>query len=277
MEDQNNNIWAGLDNGINQVNYQSAIKTYNDQTGEIGTVYASKKHKGYLYLGTNQGLFYKKINQKNTDFELVKGTNGQVWSLFLNDDKLFCGHNNGTFLINKNQSKQISELEGTWCFKKVPKRDDLILQGNYNGISLLEKKGDNWILKHKIEGFNISSKSVEFVDEQKLIIDHEYKGIFKVSLNNELTKAVDVSPSKGVKKGLYSGLTKFNDTLIYSNRNGVFKYSNEKEKFIKDSLLTNLAYGDSEYSSGKIIPTNNNSFWSFTSNSIRFVERSNLK
>ena len=276
MEDQNNNIWAGLDNGINQVNYQSAIKTYNDQTGEIGTVYASKKHKGYLYLGTNQGLFYEKINQKNDDFQLVKGTNGQVWSLFINDNKLFCGHNNGTFLINKNQSKQISGLEGTWCFKKVPGREDLILQGNYNGISLIEKKGDNWILKHKIEGFNISSKFVEFVDNNKLIIDHEYKGIFSVSLNNELTKAVSTKPSEGVKKGLYSGLTKFNDTLIYSNRNGLFRYSNEKEKFIKDSLLTNLAYGNSEYSSGKIIPTNKNSFWSFTSNSIRFVERSNL-
>ena len=276
MEDQNNNIWAGLDNGINQISYQSAIKTYNDQTGALGTVYASMKHKGYLYLGTNQGLFYKKINQNNTDFKLVEGTNGQVWSLFINDDKLFCGHNNGTFLVNKNESKQISEIEGTWCFNKVPERDDLILQGNYNGISLLEKKGDDWIFKHKIEGFDISSKSVEFIDEQKLMIDHEYKGIFKVNLNNELTKALDVSPSKGVKKGLYSGLTKFNDTLIYSNRTGVFKYSTKKEKFIKDKLLTNLAYGDSKYSSGKIIPTNNNSFWSFTNNSIRFIERSNI-
>ena len=276
MEDQNNNIWAGLDNGINQVNYQSAIKTYNDQTGEIGTVYASKKHKGYLYLGTNQGLFYEKINQKNDDFQLVKGTNGQVWSLFINDNKLFCGHNNGTFLINKNQSKQISELEGTWCFKKVPENDNLILQGNYNGISIIEKKDDNWVLKHKIEGFNISSKSVHFIDKQKLIIDHEYKGVFTVSLNDKLTKAVNVTPSKGVEKGLYSGLTKFNDMLIYSNREGLFKYSNKKEKFIKDSLLTNLAYGNSEYSSGKIIPTSKNSFWSFTSKSIRFVERSNL-
>ena len=276
MEDQNNNIWAGLDNGINQVNYQSAIKTYNDQTGEIGTVYASKKHQGYLYLGTNQGLFYKKLNQKNSDFELVEKTNGQVWSLFVNDNKLFCGHNNGTFLINKNKSEQISEIEGTWCFKKVPGRDDLILQGNYNGISIIGKKDNNWYLKHKIEGFNISSKSVQFVDKQKLIIDHEYKGVFTVNLNKALTKAKNIKTTKGVEKGLYSGLTKFDDTLIYSNRSGLFKYSNDDNKFIKDSLLTNLAYGNSSYSSGKIIPTSNNSFWSFTNNSIRFVERSNL-
>ena len=276
MEDQNNNIWAGLDNGINQVNYQSAIKTYNDQTGEIGTVYASKKHNDLLYLGTNQGLFYKKINQHNTDFKLVKGTNGQIWSLFIYDNKLFCGHNNGTFLIKKDQSKKISELEGTWCFKKVPDKEDLILQGNYNGISIIEKKDKNWILKNKIEGFNISSKSVHFVARNKLIIDHEYKGVFTVSLNDKLTKAINVEPSKGVEKGLYSGLSKFSDTLIYSNRKGLFKYSDKREKFIKDSLLTHLAYGNSKYSSGKIVPTSENAFWSFTGNSIRFVERSNL-
>ena len=276
MEDKNKNIWVGLDNGINQVNYQSAIRTYNDQTGEIGTVYASKKHEGYLYLGTNQGLFFKKINEKEKDFELVKGTKGQVWSLFIYDDKLFCGHNNGTFLIDRYRSTQISELEGTWCFRTVPERDDIILQGNYNGISILEKEGQKWFTKQKIKGFNISSKSVEFISKKKLIVDHEYKGVFTVELSEDLTKAVSVTATKGVQKGLYSGLTKIDDTLIYSNRDGVFTYSIKKDLFVEDSLLTNLAYGTSKYSSGKIIPADNKSFWSFTSNSIRYVERSNL-
>lgn len=276
MEDKNGNIWAGLDNGINQVNYQSAIRTFNDSTGKLGTVYASKKHDGYLYLGTNQGLFYRKINKEESGFRSVKGTNGQVWSLSVYDDQLFCGHNNGTFLINGGRSSQISAIEGTWCFKKVPGKKDLILQGNYNGLSLLEKRSGNWTLKHKLEGFNISSRSIEFLDRRKLIIDHEYKGVYKVSLNDELTSTLKVEPAQGVRKGLYSGLTKLKDTLLYSNRNGLYIYSNEKDRFVKDSSLTKLAYGDSAYSSGKIIPINDNAFWSFTSNSIRFVERSNL-
>ena len=275
-EDKHGNIWAGLDNGINQVNYQSAIRTYNDQTGEIGTVYASKKYKGYLYLGTNQGLFYKKIESNQQKFKLVNATNGQVWSLFTNDNKLFCGHNNGTFLIEKDQSKQIYDLEGTWCFKKVPDNDNLILQGNYNGISLLEKSGNNWTLKHKIKGFSISSKSVEFVDQQKLIIDHEYKGVYSVNLNKELDKVINIQPTKGVEKGLYSSLTKFNNKLVYSNKRGLFTYSNKKNKFIYDSLFTKLAYGNSKYSSGKINPVDKNSFWSYTKNAVRYTERSNL-
>ena len=77
-------------------------------------------------------------------------------------------------------------------------------------------------------------------------------------------------------KGLYSGLTKLNDTLLYSNRKGLFIYSKDKESFVRDTSLTKLAYGSSTYSSGKIIPINDNAFWSFTSNSIRYVERSNL-
>ena len=185
MEDENGNIWAGLDNGINQVNYQSAIRTFNDATGKLGTVYASKKHDGYLYLGTNQGLFYRRINDDDSGFKSVKGTNGQVWSLSVYDDQLFCGHNNGTFLINGGRSNQISKIEGTWCFKKIPGKKDLILQGNYNGLSLIEKKAGKWNLKHKIEGFNISSRSIEFLERRELIIDHEYKGVYKVSLNDE--------------------------------------------------------------------------------------------
>ena len=276
MEDENGNIWAGLDNGINQVNYQSAIRTFNDATGKLGTVYASKKHDGYLYLGTNQGLFYRRINDDDSGFKSVKGTNGQVWSLSVYDDQLFCGHNNGTFLINGGRSNQISKIEGTWCFKKIPGKKDLILQGNYNGLSLIEKKAGKWNLKHKIEGFNISSRSIEFLERRELIIDHEYKGVYKVSLNDELTRTLKVEPAKGVMKGLYSGLTRLNDTLLYSNRKGLFIYSKDKESFVRDTSLTKLAYGSSTYSSGKIIPINDNAFWSFTSNSIRYVERSNL-
>ena len=276
MEDENGNIWAGLDNGINQVNYQSSIRTFNDATGKLGTVYASKKHDGYLYLGTNQGLFYKRMNNGDSSFKSVQGTNGQVWSLSVYDGQLFCGHNNGTFLIDGGDSSQISKIEGTWCFKKVPGKKNLILQGNYNGLSLIRKKSGKWNLQHKIEGFNISSRSIEFVERRELIIDHEYKGVYKVSLNEELTRTLKVEPAKGVMKGLYSGLTKLNDTLLYSNRKGLFVYSKDKERFVKDTLLTKLAYGSSTYTSGKVIPVNDNAFWSFTSNSIRYVERSNL-
>jgi hypothetical protein len=50
-------------------------------TGNLGTVYTSKLYNGNLYVGTNQGLFYKKY-QTSDEFKFISGTKGQVWSLF---------------------------------------------------------------------------------------------------------------------------------------------------------------------------------------------------
>ena len=100
FEDIDKNIWLGLDNGINYVEMNSPFKIYHDRSGELGSIYAMQIFDNNLYLGTNQGLFYKEINTK-TDFKLIEGTEGQVWSLVILDNQLFCGHNNRDLLNYK--------------------------------------------------------------------------------------------------------------------------------------------------------------------------------
>jgi hypothetical protein len=53
-----------------------------------------KTYNGNLYVGTNQGLFYKKY-QTSDEFKFISGTKGQVWSLFEQEGTL-CGHDSGT-------------------------------------------------------------------------------------------------------------------------------------------------------------------------------------
>ena len=79
FEDDRQNIWLGLDNGIDCINLNSPFLEYNDNFGKVGTIYASAKNKNYFYLGTNHGLFYRSID-KTDDFKLVHGTEGQVWN-----------------------------------------------------------------------------------------------------------------------------------------------------------------------------------------------------
>ena len=88
FQDRDENLWLGLDNGISNVNLGSAFRIYSDYKGKLGVVYASKVFGDNLYLGTNQGLFYKKMH-KEEDFKLIDGTNGQVWSLDLIHGSLF--------------------------------------------------------------------------------------------------------------------------------------------------------------------------------------------
>jgi ligand-binding sensor domain-containing protein len=72
----------------------------------LGTVYTSKLYNGNLYVGTNQGLFYKKY-QTSDEFKFISGTKGQVWSLFEQDGTLFCGHDSGTFVVKTPLQKYI--------------------------------------------------------------------------------------------------------------------------------------------------------------------------
>ena len=53
FEDKNQNLWLGLDNGVDCVNVNSPFLEYNDDIGKIGAVYASAKSENYFYLGTN--------------------------------------------------------------------------------------------------------------------------------------------------------------------------------------------------------------------------------
>ena len=136
--DEDNNVWAGLDNGLSVINLDSPFMLYQDNYGNLGSVYASFQTDEFLYLGTNQGLFFKR---KNEDFfTFMKGTNGQVWSLQLVNNNLFCGHNNGTYLIKGDVATRIFDHSGTWVVKNYEGMPGYYLQGHYDGISLLREE-----------------------------------------------------------------------------------------------------------------------------------------
>jgi len=59
---------------------KSPYQMYYDYKGMIGSVYASIVHNNTLYLGSNQGLFYKPL-KRNEKVKFIEGTQGQVWSL----------------------------------------------------------------------------------------------------------------------------------------------------------------------------------------------------
>jgi len=139
FEDVEHNLWLGLDNGISNINLDNPFTVFNDIYGELGSVYASKIFKERLYLGTNQGLYFRRLNTTD-DFKFIEKTNGQVWSLIEINNTLFCGHNNGTFIIENEKAKQISDFPGTWDIKEIANNKNLLLQGNYAGLSVLEKK-----------------------------------------------------------------------------------------------------------------------------------------
>lgn len=274
FEDKNNNIWLGLDNGINSINIHSPFMLYNDSKGVLGTVYTSTVYQNNLYLGTNQGLFTKPLNTQN-DFTFIKGTQGQVWSLTIIDDQLFCGHTLGTFIINDTSAQKISNIQGTWAVKPIKNRKDILLQGNYNGLNILEKKDKMWTFKNKIENFDISSRYFELNESNTIFVNHEYKGLYKITIDTAFSKAIAIE-KMNVSQELKSGILRHNNQLLYANKEGVFAYESSQNEFIKDTVYSHF-YTPEDYISGVLInDAQNDRLWAFSKEYISYATPGSL-
>lgn len=268
FEDIEKNLWVGLDNGINCINMQSPIQGFIDSSGDLGTVYTAQLYEDNLFVGTNQGLFYKKY-KSNDQFQLVKGTKGQVWSIYVYDGTLFCGHDRGTYTIKNGILKNLFSQSGTWKFTRVPGHKELLLQGNYYGISVLEKKNNEWVFRNKMKGFDYSSKYLEITDDFEIYVSHEYKGVFRIETTPSLQNISKYYTYKNPTKGKNSSLVKFNNAIYYAYKGGVFKLNEKTKQFEKDLLLSSV-FDKDQYTSGKMIVDDSNKIWLFSKNYINY-------
>ena len=266
FQDVDQNLWLGLDNGLSVINLDSPFNEYIDHNGVLGVVYTAVLYDDILYLGTNQGLFYKRRDE-DVDFQLVDATQGQVWLLKVINGTLFCGHHKGTYVIENGQANQISDVPGTWDIHKIESNSNLLLQGNYKGLSILEKINGQWSFRNKIEGFNRSSRFFEFLDIEHIVVNHDYKGIFDLKVDTGFNEIIEVTQKES--KGTGSSLLKYDDKVIYTTINGVFKYITEQQDFGKDSILTSKFFNADESIIGILKPTNNSEkIWGFTNDNI---------
>ena len=266
FEDNDNNIWLGLDKGINCINNTSPIKIYNEKNDFLGTIYTSIIYDNSIYLGTNQGLFYRDVNS-NKPFKFINNTQGQVWSLKEIDGKLFCGHDSGTFIIQNKIAKNIFNISGTWVFVKID--DTTIIQGCYNGLYVLKKIAGTYKLANKIEGFDNSSKSIVLVNNNKVLVNHEYKGIFKMVLDHDLLKVLELEVESTVEKGNHSSIVNYKGDILYANKKGIYKYNKNADSFALDSIYSQLMSND-DYVSSKLVH-NDDKLWFFSNENIKYL------
>lgn len=261
FEDRNQNIWMGFDNGIGCMNVDSPIRSYVDISGQIGTTYDSAVQNDLLYLGTNNGLYVQAIGS-NSGFIRIPGTEGQVWSLNLINNKLYAGHNSGTFLVEGMQATLISEVQGTWDILALS--DDKMLQGKYFGLFVLESLADGSMMEHKLNGFDISSRQFGFSHPDTILVNHEYKGVFKLAVDLE-AKAINwYQEVADVEKSSHSGLISYGGQILYANKFGVYQYDSSLGRFTNNEQLSQL-FDNNEYTSGKMVLDDFNNLWIFTS------------
>lgn len=264
--DQEQNLWAGLDNGIDRIELNSPLYFYFDKAGQFGTVYSSLISNGNIYLGTNQGLFYSKWSPgagNPFDFKLIPHSQGQVWELMEIDGQLFCGHNDGTFLVTAGKIEKVSGVAGGWTLKKLKSHPEYLIQGTYNGLVLFKKdRTGAWKYFYKIENFGEPSRYVEQDAKGDIWVSHAYKGLYRLTLSTDLKKVISAQfydEKNGLPSGYNINVFPFENKLVFSSDNGFYLYDEVSNRFnLYQALNSKLG---SFATSNKIIPADNHKYW----------------
>lgn len=239
--DSNNNLWLGLDNGITFINENSPF-SYFGFSDDISTVYASVIYKGYLYVATNQGVFYHSWNIpfKEEPFILVEGTTGQASNIQVIDDQLICSHNRGALVIVGGKSNKILDNVGYWVFKKIPNQPKYMIGSNYFGFSLFEKGTNGWQFVNQIEGFYKSVGNFE-IDAKNIWVKKDDL-LYQIVLNDGYKNFKNIKTYQNLSesdKGIIT-IQKLRNTIYFKTNKHFYKYSQNSNVFYEDKTAANL-------------------------------------
>ncbi len=237
--DRNNNLWLGLDNGIDYLRTDSPFTILYPDGEQEGTAYSAQVHDGKIYFGTSHGVYYTDWKDyydpfafEQEGFQLVENTAGQVWNLQVVGDELLLGHHEGTFRIQGNRAVKISSENGAWSFLKLSEKS--LIVGYYEGLMLFEEVNGEWTFRKKLEDLDASCRIMAADENGVVWVAHPYRGIYKVLLKEENTAVENVQfydSEAGLPSNLFNHVFKVGDGVVFAGEKGIYQYDEEMNGF----------------------------------------------
>ncbi|MCB0689046.1 MAG: hypothetical protein KDC53_21055 [Saprospiraceae bacterium] len=236
FEDSMSNLWIGLDDGIDLLDLQSPITFYRDNSGQLGTVFDAVEFDNKLFLGTNQGLFYREISPSVSEspFTLVSGSQGQVLQLKIIDNQLFFGHNNGTFLLQNAELQHISKVSGGWNLQVVPDHPNILIEGTYTGLVIFKKTSNQWAFDKILNGFKGGGKQLAFNSRGNLWVVNPYRGLhlLKIDFEQDTILAIrSFTENDGIPSDYNITMVRYLDHIIFRCGTQYFTFNHTSEHF----------------------------------------------
>jgi DNA-binding CsgD family transcriptional regulator len=242
-EDKFGNIWLALDKGIDYLSFLPSDTYYSIKDNSIGAVYTAALYNNHLYVGTNQGLYKKNLANKNTSFNIVKGTQEQVWDCQIINNTLFVGHNLGTFAIKNKEIEKISDYSGGYSIIRFPHNQDMLIQCTYSHLVVYKKIEGTWTYSHTIDDFNNLIRHLAFDHLNNLWASHLYHGVYKIVLNDELTGIKNMKHyGKNSVLGKYHqniNVFKVENRIVFTTNKKLYTYDDLNDSIIPYDFLNN--------------------------------------
>ncbi len=240
--DQYNNLWVGLENGINYVKTGKPFRFIfpNPKQELIG--YAARVFNQDLYLSTSLGLFKTQLDRDGNiiqdKFEMIEGSSGLCWNLSEVNDELYLHKHEGFFKVNRNGLGLLRKGEGSWIAKKIKKEnEDVLLEGNYFGIKIFNADGSFITVP-----FKESSRIIE-QNEKYIWISHDYKGAYRLKYDfekNELINSTFFNHENGFPSDIDINVFSINDETIFTTEKGIYYFDDEQDSLLLHPVLNKV-------------------------------------
>lgn len=234
MHKQNDyNLWLGTDNGITLVNLKNPLKYLENKNNGLGINYDIIEYNEHHYISTNQGIYsakqtFDKPYQYNLKF--IEGTEGHGWNLSVIDNKLFVGHNKGTFIIENEKLSKLSDIAGGSTFLQSSKDSTIIYQSSYFGVAVYMKINNKWQLSYNIDNIDGPTRDIIEYNDGSILVTTSYKEAFHVypSHSNKRAQIIDISKNAAFKNSMWIRAFKLGDRTLLAANDTCFYYKNEK-------------------------------------------------
>lgn len=278
-------LWVAMNKGISCIDFNYPLQFVTERKQDIGVVNASALYNNDLYLGTNQGVYrYSNAgddisNLKLNEFVLLPESTGHVWSLEVIDGQLLCGHNTGTFRIEKDEMVRISRIGGGYNFKKlVAKGQELLIQSTYTSLILYRKNEKGlWSFFRRLRGFQEPSRFISIDPFGNIWVNHSHKKeIYKMRFGDNFRKPVVVQ-NYGKKEGLPADLGfhvfEFYKRIVFTSTEGIYTYDDLKDTIVPYNKL-NQALGEFR-TAHRIIKGSGEGYWFINPRKIAYFRKLN--
>ncbi len=262
--DNENDLWLGLDNGVSFIKNNSRIRFLNSFNRDIGSVYSALFKDDYLYLATNQGLFFCPSNGQDNNIQLIPHMSEQAWDLSLIDNQLICGHNLGTFDIIGKNAFLLSGTRGATSIRKATiNNQEILVQSTYTYLNIYRKNAlGKWEFSHVVDDFMQPVRYIEVDAQGNIWASHFYKGLYKIRLSKDLRHAEEVSfyyplDSENPRGNINVFMVK--GRIVFSDGKKLYTYDDQKESIVSYQYIENL---DAELKDIiRMIPVDNDIYW----------------
>ena len=262
FENQQGNIWLGLNNGISQIEYHSPIRHFGREAGLKGIPTDVISYSSKRFVATTMGIFLQQAGEEGQPlFRKLPDINTQVRDLMVFDTpgednkRLLAGTYQGIYDITDPQN--VYQLDGgkNRDFYKTNR----LIQSAYfpnrlyavwtGGLVLIEYLGNGqWKEIGRDRDIEPNLTYIQEENDTTLWAGSDMSGILKIHVPADVSASKEEKYLKHVKTHVYDtahGLPSmdFNkviragDRIYYLTRDGFYRYDGKDDFFVRDTLF----------------------------------------